>query len=68
MPQWPEHSPGDPAPSAGTYEQINIFGRPNGVRVDIAQGHQLPAAPIGHVWRQAEGNDEVGGCSRGGRS
>jgi hypothetical protein len=52
-----EHSPGDPAPSAGGYERINIFGHPNGIRVDIAQGHPLPAAPIGHFWRQVDGAD-----------
>jgi hypothetical protein len=31
----PERAPGDPAPAAGAYEQLNIFGRPNGIRVDM---------------------------------
>lgn len=54
MPQRPEHSPGEPAPWGGLYEQLNIFGQPNGIRVDVAQGHPMPAAPIGHFWRMAD--------------
>jgi hypothetical protein len=58
MPRLPEHGPGDPAPGAGTYEQINIFGRPNGVRVDMNHGHPFPRAPIGHTWRRVEEGDD----------
>jgi hypothetical protein len=61
MPQRSDHPPGEPAPSAGTYEQINIFGGPTGVRVDINRGHLLPPAPIGHFWRQVEGANRESG-------
>jgi hypothetical protein len=47
--QRPEHVPGEPASVAGTYEQLNIFGRPTGIRVDVVHGHLLPAAPLGHI-------------------
>jgi hypothetical protein len=49
-----EHAPGETAPVAGTYEQLNIFGRPTGIRVSVAHGHPLPAAPVGHNWSLAE--------------
>ena len=52
--QRPEHAPGETAPVAGTYEQLNIFGRPTGVRVSVAHGHALAAAPVGHNWSLAE--------------
>jgi hypothetical protein len=32
--QRPDHAPGDAAPAAGTYEQLNIFRRPTGIRVN----------------------------------
>ena len=54
MSQRREHRPGEPAPAAGTYEQVNIFGRPTGIRVDMDHGHPLPAAPIGHSWVPAD--------------
>lgn len=50
MAQRPEHAPGETAPAAGTYEQLNIFGRPTGIRVNVAHGHPLPPAPRGHSW------------------
>ena len=52
--QRPEHAPGETAPAAGTYEQLNIFGRPTGIRVNVAHGHPLPSAPLGHNWTLAE--------------
>ena len=52
--QRPEHAPGETAPAAGTYEQLNIFGRPTGIRVNVAHGHPLPSAPVGHNWTLAE--------------
>ncbi len=58
MPQPPEYFPGDPAPAAGTYEQVNIFGRPNGVRVDMSHGDPFPQAPVGHTWRAVERKSE----------
>jgi hypothetical protein len=54
--QRPEHAAGETAPAAGTYEQLNIFGRPTGIRVSVAHGHPLPAAPQGHNWALAEEN------------
>jgi hypothetical protein len=45
-----EHAPGTPAPSAGVYEQRNVLGTPTGVRISVAQGDELPAAPRGFTW------------------
>jgi hypothetical protein len=52
--QRPEHAPGEPAPVAGTYEQLNMFGRPTGIRVNMTHGHPLPPAPLGHNWTLVE--------------
>jgi hypothetical protein len=49
-----EHSPGDAAPAAGVYEQLNIMGSPTGIRVNLAHGHPMPSAPLGHYWTLAE--------------
>jgi hypothetical protein len=54
MPQRPEHAPGAAAPAAGTYELLNIFGEPTGIRVAVAHGHPMPHAPHGQTWRLAE--------------
>jgi hypothetical protein len=55
-----EHAPGEKAAAAGTFEQLNIFGRPNGIRADIAHGQPMPQAPSGHNWRLVEeGRDRV---------
>jgi hypothetical protein len=54
MARRPEHRPGEAAPAAGTYEQLNIFGSPTGIRVSVAHGQALPPAPIGHFWAAAE--------------
>jgi hypothetical protein len=51
VPQRPEQVPGVKAEAAGTYEQLNIFGRPTGIRADVAHGHPMPHAPHGHSWR-----------------
>jgi hypothetical protein len=37
MAQRPEHAPGEAVPVTGIYEQLNIFGRPTGIRVAVAQ-------------------------------
>jgi hypothetical protein len=50
----PEHAPGEAAPAAGIYEQLNIFGRPTGIRVTLARQHPLPGAPLGHNWTLVE--------------
>ena len=68
MPQRPEHSPGAAAPAAGTYELLNIFGEPTGIRVAVAHGHPMPQAPHGQTWRLAEAGEiecEVLGFFRG---
>lgn len=46
----PEHPPGVPAPVAGTYEQLNVFGSRTGERFTAAAGDTLPAAPRGFTW------------------
>jgi hypothetical protein len=46
----PEHAPGEAAPISGTYEQLNIFGEPTGIRVKVGHRHPLPSAPLGHNW------------------
>jgi hypothetical protein len=40
----------DDPPAAGTYEQLNIFGSPTGIRINLRQGEPLPAVPHGHSW------------------
>jgi hypothetical protein len=45
-----EHAPGMPAPVAGIYEQRNVLGSATGLRVSMAQGETLPAAPRGFTW------------------
>jgi len=45
-----EHAPGDAAPAAGTYEQLNIFDRPISIQVTLLRNHPFPEAPIGHSW------------------
>jgi hypothetical protein len=46
-----EHTPGEAALAAGTYEQLNILGRSTGIRAVLTRGDPLPNAPVGHVWR-----------------
>ena len=47
----PEHQPGDPAPRAGDYEALNVFGTPTGQIATVAKDEKLPAAPRGFTWR-----------------
>jgi hypothetical protein len=54
MTQPPVHPPGQPAPASATYEQMNVFGSPIGIRVKVMHGDPLPEAPIGHGWTVAE--------------
>ncbi len=54
MTRRPVHVPGQSAPAPGTYEQINVFGTPTGIRVNVAHGQPLPAAPIGYGWAIVE--------------
>jgi hypothetical protein len=39
------------APVTGLYEQRTVLGTLTGVRVTVAQGDALPAAPRGFTWR-----------------
>jgi hypothetical protein len=54
----PTHDAGQPAPTSATYEQLNMFGTPTGIRVRVRRGHFLPAAPIGHNWMVVEEHPE----------
>ncbi len=49
-----EYPPGAHAPSSGVYEQRNVLGTPTGLRVSIAEGERLPAAPRGFTWSVVE--------------
>jgi hypothetical protein len=52
-----ERGPIDDAPAAGIYKQLNIFGSPTGIRINVRQGQQLLPAPEGHSWMLI-GDDE----------
>ena len=46
-----EHQPGDLAPVAGAYEELNIFGSPTGSAAILQQGERIPLSPRGFTWR-----------------
>jgi len=46
-----DHQPGDPAPSSGDYEELNVFGTPTGRVVAVTKGERLPGTAIGFTWR-----------------
>ncbi len=46
-----EYEPGTPAPVAGSYQELNIFGVPTGAAVYSAKGALLPRLPRGFRWR-----------------
>jgi hypothetical protein len=46
-----EIEPGGFAPVAGTYEEVDVFGKPTGNRVTVGEGEQLPRSPRGFGWR-----------------
>lgn len=46
-----EHPPGHPAPLAGVYRLLNIFGTETIEAAHVARGQPLPPAPLGHTWR-----------------
>ena len=50
----PMYAPGQPAPASATYEQMNAFGSPTGVKVRVPRGHPLPEASTGFEWTVAE--------------
>ena len=43
-----------PAPAAGTYETVNMFGRRTGHRIAAAAGDTLPVLPRGFTWMLLE--------------
>ena len=49
-----EYPPGMRAPAAGVYEQLNVLGSPTGIRINVAHGEALPAAPRGFTWIMVE--------------
>jgi hypothetical protein len=55
-----EHPPGVLAPVAGIYEQRNVLGSPTGLRVSMAQGDALPAAPRGFTWALVQARADAG--------
>jgi hypothetical protein len=46
--------PGEPAPLAGRYQQLNIFGSRTATTVHVQRGEPLPAAPRSFTWRLLE--------------
>ena len=52
------HPPGHPAPATATYEQVNVFGSPTGIRIRVPRGHPLTNAPASHEWTVAEEHPE----------
>lgn len=46
-----DYEPGTPAPVAGSYQELNIFGAPTGAAVYSAKGALLPRLPRGFRWR-----------------
>jgi hypothetical protein len=43
--------PEEQALVTGTYEQLNVFGPPTGIVVDVRRGETLPPAPRRYTWR-----------------
>lgn len=46
-----EFNPGEPAPDAGPYEELNVFGSRTGKVVVVQEGDTFPTAPRGFSWR-----------------
>jgi hypothetical protein len=58
MPLSDDQRPGHPAPKAGVYRLLNVFGGAEKTRVEVRLGERLPAAPRGYSWRlERETND-----------
>lgn len=47
-----DHRPGERAPSAGLYRELNVFGSPTGKMALMTEGNQLPDSPRGFTWRR----------------
>jgi hypothetical protein len=56
-----DHPPGHPAPAAGVYRLLNVFGTETEAAAHVAQGQPLPPAPWGYNWRleRLTGNAEA---------
>jgi hypothetical protein len=54
MAERPEFVSGEVAPKTATYEEINIFGQPTGIRAGVSRGCPFPRSPIGYFWRSVE--------------
>ena len=39
-----DHVPGEPAPRAGVYEELNVFGTPTGRLAVVAKDEEFPDA------------------------
>jgi hypothetical protein len=50
LPEQPTYSAGYPSPASATYEQVNLFGSPTGIKVRVSRGEPLANTPIGHGW------------------
>jgi hypothetical protein len=46
-----EYQPGGRAPSAGEYEELNVFGTPTGRVAVMEKDEELPYAARGFSWR-----------------
>ena len=46
-----DHVPGEPAPRAGVYEELNVFGTPTGRLAVVAKDEEFPDAARGFTWR-----------------
>jgi hypothetical protein len=58
MPASDDHRPGHPAPKAGVYRLLNVFGGAEETRAQVGLGQPLPAAPRGHTWRLERETDD----------
>ena len=46
-----EYQPGDRAPEAGAYEELNVLGRPTGRIVAVDKDEEFPTAARAFTWR-----------------
>ncbi len=49
-----DYRPGEKAPTAGRYEELNVFGRRTGRTFLATEDAELPQAPRGFTWRPLE--------------
>ncbi len=48
-----EIPPGGSAAAEGTYEEVDVLGRPTGRQITVRAGDRLPHSPRGFGWRLA---------------